>query len=88
MSTFDDFPGLFEAGKRKQHASQLLRGAVEQLEGDEPEGGWATIAVQLRGIAIVVQTAATELAVLGGWHEAAESAAAAGLLDDEETSDG
>ncbi len=83
-----DFPGLFEADKRKQHAAQILRGVVEQLEGDAPDGGWAVIATQLRGIAITVHAAALELAVLSGWNEAAESAADAGVLDDEEDGDG
>ncbi len=87
MSALRDFPGLATAEQQTDNAARILRGAIERLEGDVPEGGWSARAHQLRGIAIVLHAAALELACISGWNQAASAAAEAGVLD-EESGDG
>ena len=83
-TAFDDFPGLFEAGKRAERAVVVLRSAVDQLHPPRDGENWETLALRLRGAAVLAHTAGMELAVVSGWNEAAHAAAEAGVLDGEE----
>jgi hypothetical protein len=80
MST-DDFPGLFEAGQRASKAVDVLRSAIEHLHPPRPDEDWETIALRLRGAAVLAHTAGLELAVVSGWNEAASATLAEGLDD-------
>jgi hypothetical protein len=81
MSTIDDFPGLFEAGQRASKAVDVLRSAIEHLHPPRPDEDWETIALRLRGAAVLAHTAGMELATVAGWNEAAATAAESGILE-------
>ena len=85
MSTFDDFPGLFEADRRAEKAVEVLRSAIDHLHPPRDGEVWADVALRLRGAAVLAHSAGMELAVVSGWNEAASAAGAAGVLDEEET---
>jgi hypothetical protein len=80
MSTIDDFPGLFEAGQRASKAVDVLRSAIEHLHPPRPDEDWETIALRLRGAAVLAHTAGMELACVSGWNEAASAAGESGML--------
>lgn len=83
MSTFSDFPGLLEADKRAEKAVEVLRSAIDHLHPPRDGEDWASIALRLRGAAVLAHSAGMELAVVSGWNEAAHAAAEAGVLDEE-----
>jgi hypothetical protein len=88
VSTFDDFPGLIEAGRRAEKAVDVLRSAIDHIKPPREGETWETIALRLRGASVLALTAGQELATVSGWHEAARAAAESGVLDGEERDDG
>ncbi len=87
MTTFDDFPGLVEAGMRAEKAVSVLHSAIVQLHSPRTGEDWETIALRLRGAAILAHSAGLELAVVSGWNEAAHQAAESGMLDERSEGD-
>jgi hypothetical protein len=83
-----DFPGLLEAGKRAEKAVDVLRSAIDQVHPPRVGETWETVALRLRGAAVLAHTAGMELATVSGWNEAAHAAAESGVLDGEEREDG
>ena len=74
MSTrldFDDYPGLFTAERRLEQTVLVLRSALKELEGGALEGGWGMRGSQLQSIAARLHGAATDIAVVAGWNQAA-----------------
>ena len=88
MANLRDFPGLLEASKRAEKAVDVLHSAIDQLHPPREGENWATLAMRLRGAAVLAHTAGMELSAVSGWNEAAHTAAEAGLLDGEERDDG
>jgi hypothetical protein len=66
-----DIPGLVETNRRAEKAVEVLRSALEHLHPPREGEDHATIALRLRGAAVLAHTAGLELAVVSGWNEAA-----------------
>jgi hypothetical protein len=83
-TTVDEFPGLLEASRRAEKAVDVLHSAIEQLHPPHAGEDMETLALRLRGAAVLAHTAGMELATVSGWNEAAHALAEAGVLDGEE----
>lgn len=75
-----DFPGLVDQNHAAHKAALLLETAAHSLRTYLDEENCAAQAQRLRGAAILASTAAIELGVCAGWHEAACSAVDSGLV--------
>jgi hypothetical protein len=71
--------------QRKQagRAALLLEQATACLQVDEPSEDYADRAQRLRGAAVIVTSAAIEIAITCGWLEAAHAAEINGLTENE-----
>ena len=72
-----DLRHQLEQGRR---ATLLLEQAVATLRSEELDEAPAVRAQRLRGVVVLVTTAAIEIAITSGWNEAAASAIVNDLL--------
>jgi hypothetical protein len=84
MTTFDDFPRLYEKDLKADQAAALLTKAAGVVTALAPAETWQGKAERLRGAASYAESAAHALREAIGWYEAASAAAESGALDGSE----
>jgi hypothetical protein len=85
MSHVDDFDVLVvEQGQGKDRIATVIETALHNVKHADTSEGYAGQALRLRGAAVLLQTAAIEVAALMGSFELAAKVSESGMLDQDE----